>query len=429
MDRALIVEQLLDQCKRFVESMLQASDLPHVAAASLAIFTQLREGAREILPAQIELEAAHLWGQEVPRCCGEATLQDVHTRTVSPTTLCGAVTIPGRPFQCGGCGATRRPDDALLGVPAAGDCTDDVRTRSTPLVAELPHRVAHDIFGRFTGVALSSRGAQGLIDRTAQALRTWDDEHAVQDATTVADVVAAGAGARARRVEIALDGVKAPIDGRWQEPKVATILVRQLPAGETEPPLGAVLARRSVCILGTAEALVAGITQGLQGTGGERLPVGAILGDGAPWIWNVADAHVPGGRQTLDSSHLREHLSALAHLQFPRAPARAKAWVEHKSGALLTDRVGAVLSGLTRMRPRTKTVRAALAQLLGSVEHNRTRIRYQEPWHRGVAVGSGAVAGACQHVMQTRFKRAGMRWKQHGFLNVLALRIARLNTT
>jgi hypothetical protein len=81
------------------------------------------------------------------------------------------------------------------------------------------------------------------------------------------------------------------------------------------------------------------------------------------------------------------------------------------------------------MRPWKKAVRAALAQLIGSVARNRTRIRYQEPWHQGRAVGSGAVEGACTPVIQRRFKRAGMRWKPPGFLHVLALRLARLNGT
>jgi hypothetical protein len=66
---------------------------------------------------------------------------------------------------------------------------------------------------------------------------------------------------------------------------------------------------------------------------------------------------------------------------------------------------------------------------MGYVAHNRTRIKYQVPWHTGLAVGSGAAEGACKHVIQSRFKRAGMRWKQPGFLNVLALRIAHLNGT
>jgi hypothetical protein len=103
--------------------------------------------------------------------------------------------------------------------------------------------------------------------------------------------------------------------------------------------------------------------------------------------------------------------------------------VDQKLGALLTDRVGEVLGALKRMRPWKKAVCEGLAQLIGYVAHNRARIRYQAPWHTGLAGGSGAVEGACTHVMQSRFKRAGMRWKQPGFLNVLALRMASLNGT
>jgi hypothetical protein len=205
------------------------------------------------------------------------------------------------------------------------------------------------------------------------------------------------------------------------------MLVRRLEATPAEPTLGAILARRYVGVLGSAEALAARMTQVIREAGWERIPVGEILGDGAAWIWNVAEAPFPGVRQTLDYDHLSEHLYAFAHLQSPTNPAGAKAWVEQKMGALLMDRVGEVLRALKRMRPWKKTVRDALARLIGYVERNRARIKYHEPWHRGLAVGSGAVEGACKHVIQSRFKRAGMRWKPPGFLNVLALRIARLH--
>jgi hypothetical protein len=429
MDHDLIVEHLLDRCKCFIENILQASDLHTVAAASLAIFAQMRQVARDILQAKIDLEAQQRERTDVAPCCQEAGVRYVHTRTVSPETLFGEVCIPVRTFQCGGCRASLRPDDRHLGVPEAGDFTDDVRVLYAPLVAELPHRVANDLFARCTGVALSSRGAQGIIDSTAKDLSAWQAERERQEAEAVGDALASGDGAADLRVEIAMDGVMAHIDGRWQEAKVATILVRQLEAEAEEPTLGAVLARRYVGVLGAAEDLAARITQVIREAGWESIPIGEILGDGAPWIWTVADAHFPGVRQTLDYYHLSEHLYAFAHLLSPNNPVGAKGWVEQKLGALLTDRVGEVLSALKRMRPWKQAICDALAQLIGYVERNRTRIRYQAPWRRGLAVGSGAVEGACKHVIQSRFKRAGMRWKPPGFLNVLALRLARLNGT
>jgi hypothetical protein len=429
MDHDVIVEQWLGRCKRVIENILPAPDLHSVASASLALFAQMRHVARDMLQAKTALEAQQRSSQDVARGCPEARVTYVHTRTVSPETLCGEMTIPVQTFPCRGCGATFRPDDAAHGVPEAGEFTDDVRYLYAPVAAERPHRVANDLFQRYTGVALSSRGAQGIMDHTAEHLRAWQVARARQEAAAVADAVGAGDGVSDLRVEIARDGVMAHIDGRWQAAKVGTILGRPLEAPVEEPTLGAIFARRDVGVLGSAEDLAVRITQVIRAAGWERMPLGELWGDGAPWMWTVADTHFPGVRQTWDSDHLSEHLSAFANLQYPHNPAGTKAWVDQNMGALLTDRVGEVVGALKRMRPWKTALCDALAQLIGYVERNRTRIRYQEPWHRGLAVGSGAVEGACTPVMHRRFTRAGMRWKPPGFRNVLAWRIARLHGT
>ena len=48
MDHDVIVESLLDRCKRVIENILQAPDLHSVASASLAILAQMRHVARDI---------------------------------------------------------------------------------------------------------------------------------------------------------------------------------------------------------------------------------------------------------------------------------------------------------------------------------------------------------------------------------------------
>jgi hypothetical protein len=393
MDHDLIVEQLLDRCKGFIESILQAPHLHSVAAASLAIFERIREVARALLQAKVELEATQCKRQDVPPCCQEAEVTYIHTRIVRPRKLVGAITIPVRTFQCNGCGASWRPDDAVLGVPTLGEFTDDVRLLYAPLVAELPHRVANDLLHQVTGLDLSSCGAQGIIDRSAADHARWRAATEARDDATVGALAEAGEDTPLLRLELAMDGIKAHIDGRWQEPKVAPLVVRRLPGQSQELTCGTVVARRYLCVVGSAEALVTRIKHMILDVGWEAIPVAEILGDGAPWIWNIANAHFPGVRQTLDYYHLSEHLYAVPHLLFPEAPEQAKRWVEGKPAALLTDRMGEVLGALKRLRPQQPPVQEAVTLLIGYVETNRAHLRYQEPWRRGLAVDSGSVAG------------------------------------
>jgi hypothetical protein len=42
-----------------------------------------------------------------------------------------------------------------------------------------------------------------------------------------------------------------------------------------------------------------------------------VLGDGAPWIWNLAGLHFPGSIEIVDLYHAREHLHALGALVAP----------------------------------------------------------------------------------------------------------------
>jgi hypothetical protein len=169
------------------------------------------------------------------------------------------------------------------------------RARAAPVVAELPPRMADNRSQRCTGVALNSRGAQGLIDSTAQDLQRGQAARETQEATAVADALVSGDGAADLRVAVAMDGVMAHLDGRWQETKVATILLRRLEAPAEEPTFGAVLARRSVGILGSAEELAARIAQGIREADWERIPMGAILGDGAPLDWDRGRGARSGG--------------------------------------------------------------------------------------------------------------------------------------
>jgi hypothetical protein len=95
--------------------------------------------------------------------------------------------VPGGPARAAGVGPScgRMPPPRR---PGGGAFTADVRALYAPVGAEWPPRVANDLVARGPGVPLRSRGAQGLIDRTAQDLPPWQAAPATQEAAAVADV-------------------------------------------------------------------------------------------------------------------------------------------------------------------------------------------------------------------------------------------------
>ena len=42
----------------------------------------------------------------------------------------------------------------------------------------------------------------------------------------------------------------------------------------------------------------------------DRATLRVVLGDGAEWIWNIANQHFVGAVQIVDVWHAREHLGA-----------------------------------------------------------------------------------------------------------------------
>ena len=60
--------------------------------------------------------------------------------------------------------------------------------------------------------------------------------------------------------------------------------------------------------------------------GWSRAKKKVVLGDGAVWIWNLADQHFPGAVQIVDLYHARQHLWELSAKLFPGDEPRRQRW-------------------------------------------------------------------------------------------------------
>ena len=55
-----------------------------------------------------------------------------------------------------------------------------------------------------------------------------------------------------------------------------------------------------------------------------------VLGDGAPWIWNLAQELFPGATEIVDRFHVQQHRSEVAPALYPAEVRRAQQWAERR---------------------------------------------------------------------------------------------------
>ena len=148
-----------------------------------------------------------------------------------------------------------------------------------------------------------------------------------------------------------------------------------------------------------------------------------VLGDGAPWIWNLAAAYFPAAVQIVDLYHAREHLAAVGRLAFGSSTAAGAAWVAARQDELDDGDVEAVTTAIRELpQPPEAKKQDELRKEMGYFETNHLRMCYKHFRARGFFVGSGVIEAGCKTVIAQRLKHSGMRWTVRGANAVIALR-------
>jgi hypothetical protein len=159
---------------------------------------------------------------------------------------------------------------------------------------------------------------------------------------------------------------------------------------------------------------------------GQRLPTGAknmcILGDGAAWIWNIADELFPEARQILDLYHAREHYWNVAKAFFPEGSRKQKSWAEKRKNELDEGKVNLVIRAITRLKPRTEEQKKVCKTERGYFIKHKGKMKYNEYRKMGLFVGSGVLEAGCKSLVGHRLKQSGMHWSIKGADAVIALR-------
>ncbi len=143
-----------------------------------------------------------------------------------------------------------------------------------------------------------------------------------------------------------------------------------------------------------------------------------VLGDGAPWIRNFADGHIPDAIQIVDIFHAKQHVFDVAKALYGPGTDLAKQWGEIRRDQLDQGWLDSVIAELAEHAYRCPEAGRNVAYF----QNNRRRMNYPLFRDQGLCVPTGDLEGACKSVIGGRIKRRGMHWSVDGANAVIALR-------
>jgi hypothetical protein len=335
-------------------------------------------------------------------------------------TAIGPIRLDRWHGRCPRCRQVGFAADGLLGI--GGWLT--ARARRMACLAGLhdPFRKAEQLLAELAGWSIAAETLRRRGHAEAAAAARGRAER-----TALPEAFAAAPPER----ELHIDAGKVNTPEGWRDVKVAVFAGREVaPAASAadyeQRELPAPAVRSVVAAVAPAEAFgerCLAEAQRLGLTQEQRL---SVLGDGAEWIWNLAEQRFAGAAQVLDVYHAVEHLAAVGRQALGEGEALGP-WLEAARRQLLGDGYAGVCAVLGRP-PDEPAAAERLAAAAGSALNyfcgHRERLGYALRLRRGQVIGSGLVEGTIKEQVNLRLKRTGARWQAARvgpFVELLAL--------
>ena len=385
--------------------------------------------------ARLNADTSDQTGPSIACVCGQPA-RYVDRRAKRFQSVLGALVLERAYYYCAACQAGFCPRDRALGL--SGSSLSPGVLRMVGLVgAMVSFEEGHELLRELANVRVPTKH----VERAAEALgrEIAHDERTVVEPPAAGEPVAPtlylgmdGTGVPVRKEEVGDRAGKQP-DGsaKTREVKLCTVWSAEGRDEDGTPVRDAGSISYSAAIESAAQkdtdevpsAFAARVAREATRRGFDRAARRAVLGDGAKWIWNLADEHCPDAVQIVDRFHVKQHLSDVAKSIYGATSDLARAWARARHEELDAGDLDAVLGAL---RPHTVAHDEART-CVDYVERNRERMRYPTFRAAGLCTSTGVVEAGCKVAIGTRCKRAGMHWTVAGADAIIALRCCKLS--
>lgn len=370
--------------------------------------------------------------QPCPRCSGEVRYAGRREKTF--TTALGEMRLSRAYYHCAACESGFCPRDCALGLENTS-LSPAVTRMVGSAAAMVSFAESSELLWELAGVKVEAK----RVERSAEALGreiAEDEKRTVESPESeVAPTLylgVDGTGVPMRKGEIQGRRGKQP-DGsaKTREAKLVTVWSAEARDDEGFPVRDEGSVTYSAAIESAAQKdtvevppeFAQRVLREAERRGFERVLRRVILGDGAPWIWNLAEEHFPGAIQIVDCFHAKEKLHTIAKDIYGPKSDLWRPWAKQRGDELDAGNIAALLKTLT---PHISTSEEA-RKGVGYFTVNRTRMRYPEFEAQGLCTSSGVVEAGCKRAIGARLKRGGMHWTLAGADAIIALRCYKLS--
>ena len=375
--------------------------------------------------------------REVPCPCGHmARYREMRARHVQ--TAVGEVELLRAWYLCPDCHNGQCPADATLDIEKT-DLSPGVRRMLALVGAEAPFDSGRQQIELLAGLEVTAKA----VERTAEAIGAdiaAGEQREIQRALQLSLPIMTGQSIPILYVE--MDGTGVPVVKAETEGRPGK--VGGQPAHTREAKIGSIFTRTTWDKEGYAirdpdsTTYVAAIESAREfgprlyleawNRGWEQAEKKVAIGDGAEWIWNIADDHFPGAIQIVDIFHARQHLWDVARKLYPGQEAEQKRWMAFHQDELLDEgRIEELVAAL-------RAIDSLPSELLGKIrteadyfDNNKERMRYPGFRAQHLFIGSGVIEAGCKTIIGSRCKQSGMFWTVRGANAILALRCCHFN--
>jgi len=381
------------------------------------------------------LAVPHPYPRQVPCGCG-GSAQYHEIRPKQLLTVLGRVKTERPYYVCPACHQGQSPRDQELDVEGT-EYSPGVRRMMAVVGSETSFDQGREQLELLAGLAVTTKA----VERHAEALGAEIAalEQAARQRGLQRNLPQAGGG-EIPVLYVEMDGTGVPV---VKAETVGRAGKQTAQARTREVKLGCVFTQTTLDARGrpqreegsttytggieTAEAFGRRICCEAYQRGWNRARKQVVIGDGAPWIWNLTAEHFPAAIQIVDLYHARQHLWELAGQLWPRDEPRRRKWTRRQEKKVEGGRIESLLRSLRALSPATPEAAELLRHAADYFAVNAPRMRYPAFRQQHLFVGSGVVEAGCKTLVGSRLKRSGMFWKVQSANSIIALRCHRLS--